>query len=76
MSSYERTLGQTLLADELACLSYWMIEDQSKKGYFLLHEAKPLFEAFRFNIDPFNAKNFKKEFQFALREKSGDLRKE
>jgi hypothetical protein len=27
VSSYERAIGQDLLADELACLSYWLIQD-------------------------------------------------
>jgi hypothetical protein len=44
VSSYERTIGQQLLADELACLSYWLIEDEKKKGYFTLPELKPLLE--------------------------------
>lgn len=34
VSSYERALGQELLGDELACLSYWLIVDKDKKGYF------------------------------------------
>ena len=47
VSSYERTIGHELLADELACLSYWMIEDEKKKGYLLLSELKPLLEVKR-----------------------------
>ena len=42
VSSYERALGQELLADELACLGYWLVEDSNKKGYFTLGEVQPL----------------------------------
>ena len=67
VSSYERSLGQDLLGDELACLSYWLIEDAQKKGYFSLKEVIPLLEAFRFDITPgYNLSNFKKEFRFLL----------
>lgn len=34
VSSFERTVGQELLADELTCLSLWLIEDEKRKGYF------------------------------------------
>ena len=48
VSSYERSLGQELLADELACLGYWQIEDAQKKGYFTLKDAAPLLEVILF----------------------------
>lgn len=44
VSSYERTLGQEILADELACFGYWLIQDEQKKGYFMFKELKPLLE--------------------------------
>jgi len=44
VSSYERALGQELLADELACFGYWLIEDSKKKGFFTLSEVQPLLQ--------------------------------
>lgn len=44
VSSYERTIGQELLADELAALSYWLLEDETRKGYLTLNELKSLLE--------------------------------
>lgn len=76
-SSYERSLGQDLLGDELACLSYWLIEDAQKKGFFTLKELLPLLEAFRFDITPgYNLSNFKKEFRFLLQQNPGEIRQE
>lgn len=74
VSSYERTIGQELLANELACLSYWMMEDETKKGFFTLREVKPLLEALRFEIEPYNLASFKKEFQFTLLPRRGEIR--
>ena len=76
MSSYERSLGQELLGDELACLSYWLVEDTKKKGYFMLNELAPLLQAFRFDISPLNGKTLRKEFRFALVHKVGEIRNE
>ena len=66
VSSYERSLGQELLADELASLSYWLIQDTEKKGFFTFKEVQPLLEAFRFDTTTKTLNNFKKEFKFAL----------
>lgn len=33
ISSYERAIGQELLADELASLCYWNVADPEHKGY-------------------------------------------
>jgi len=38
-----------------------------------LQEFKPLLEAFRFEIEPFNLESFKKEFEFTLKMKEGEL---
>ena len=76
VSSYERTIGQELLASELSALSYWSIEDENKKGSFTLREVKPLLEALRFEIEPLNVANFKKEFQFTLGPRRGELIKD
>lgn len=68
VSSYERSLGQELLADELACLGYWLIEDEQKKGYFTIKDVAPLLEAFRFDVNTssYNLASFRKEFRFLL----------
>ncbi|CDW79293.1 UNKNOWN [Stylonychia lemnae] len=44
VSSYERFLGQELLADELSCLSYWLLVDDNKKGYFNLNQLEKLLQ--------------------------------
>ena len=66
VSSYERAIGQDLLADELACLSYWLIQDSQKKGFFALKEVAPLLHAFRFNTTEMSLNSFKKEFRYLL----------
>jgi hypothetical protein len=50
VSSFERTLGQDLLADELSCLSFWLIEDTTRKGWLNLNELKPLMEVITFHL--------------------------
>ena len=71
VSSYERSLGQDLHADELASLSYWLIQDNNnegvKKGFLTIKELAPLLEALRFDVNPgFGLSSFKKEFRFLL----------
>ncbi len=48
-SSYERSLGQDMLGDELACFSYWLIQDAQRKGFFTLKEVIPLLEVRNFH---------------------------
>jgi hypothetical protein len=76
VSSYERSIGQDLLGDELACLAYWIMEDTEKKGYFTLKDSVSLFEAFRFdfNAQTFNLAAFKKEFRFLILQNPGEFR--
>lgn len=76
VSSYERSLGQEFLADELAAFSYWLIQDENKQGYFSLKDAEPLLKAFRFDLQPYNLTNFKKEFKFLLQQNPGEIRQE
>ena len=72
-----------MLADELSCLSFWLIQDDKKKGYFEFNELRPLLEvndkflnlkAFRFEIEPFTLSNFKREFKFLLGNNPGEIR--
>lgn len=76
VSSYERSLGQELLADEIACLGYWLIQDSAKKGFFTIKELVPLLEAFRFDTKDgsFNVADFRKEFRFLLQQNPGEVR--
>lgn len=45
-ASFEKTFGRELLGDELSCLSFWLIQDESKKGWLTLEEFKGLLYAF------------------------------
>lgn len=78
VSSFERSLGQDILADELSCLSYWLIEDEQKKGYFSFKELIPLLHAFRFDTapegKPLSLAAFKKEFKFLLLQNTGEIK--
>lgn len=74
VSSYEHSLGQELLADELACLGYWLIEDTKKKGFFTMKETLPLLEAFRFEVDGLSS--FRREFNFLMKQNPGEVRME
>lgn len=73
VSSYERAIGQDILADELACLSYWNIQDAQKKGFFTLKEVTPLLQAFRFDTSGLSLSSFKKEFRFLLSYNHGEI---
>lgn len=67
IASYEKTQGRSLLGDELACLSFWLLQDQEKKGYLEMDELLELMYAFRFtNIT--NTDEFTKEFAFELKQ--------
>lgn len=48
-ASYEKEFGRELLGDELSCLSFWLIQDESRKGWLSLEEFKGLLYAFRFD---------------------------
>jgi hypothetical protein len=76
VSSFERSLGQDILADEISCLSYWLVEDSQKKGYFSFKELIPLLHAFRFDTHDgkLSLAAFKKEFKFLLLQNTGELK--
>lgn len=76
VSSYERSFGQDILGDELACLGYWRIEDAQRKGFFTFKELIPLLEAFRFDTQEgkLTLSAFKKEFKFLLIQNLGEIR--
>lgn len=48
-SGYEKTFGRVLLGEELCCLSYWLLQDPSNKGYMTLNEFGGLLKAFKFS---------------------------
>jgi hypothetical protein len=61
VASFEKTQGRYLLGDELACLSFWLLQDEEKKGYLDFEQFKELLYAFRFTeID--SQASFEKEF--------------
>lgn len=65
IASYEKTEGRSLLGEELSCLSFWLLQDEERKGYLEFEAFKELLYAFRFtNIDSQEA--FEKEFEFEL----------
>lgn len=67
VASFEKTQGRNLIGDELSCLSFWLLQDEEKKGYLDMEQLLELMHAFRFtNID--NEEKFKNEFAFELRE--------
>jgi hypothetical protein len=53
-----------------------LIADPSQKGFLKFEGLKFLLGAFRFEIDPFTIENVKKEFNFTLKQRPGELKKE
>jgi hypothetical protein len=47
-ASYEKTFGRELLGEELSCLTFWLIQDQSQKGWLSLDEFRQLLHALKF----------------------------
>ena len=83
-SSYEKEFGRELLGDELSCLSFWLIQDETKKGWLSLEEFKGLLFAFKFDYlfydditgkldDELTLAKLTKEFKFNLQNKSGEF---
>ena len=62
-----RARAYALLGDELACLSFWLLQDEERKGYLEMDEMLELMYAFRFtNIT--NQDEFTREFAFELKQ--------
>ena len=82
-ASHEKEHGRELLGDELSCLSFWLIQDESQKGWLTLEEFKGMLYAFRFDHlffdqygkpdDVLTMKKLKKEFKFNLQGKLGEI---
>jgi hypothetical protein len=72
-----------LLGDELSCLSFWLVQDEHKKGWLTLEEFKGLLYAFRFEHmfldqygkpdDVLTLQKLRKEFKFNLSNKNGEF---
>jgi hypothetical protein len=58
-ASLERTTGRTLFADELSCLSFWMV-NHPKDGALEFSQFNDILTAFRFKVDSLDG--FKTEF--------------
>lgn len=50
-------------ADELSCLSFWLIADTERKGWLSFKEAEWLMQAFRFEL-PFTYNIVRRDFAF------------
>lgn len=82
-ASFEKTFGRELLGDELSCLCFWLIQDESRKGWLTLEEFKGLLYAFKFDHlfldqygkpdDVLTLQKLKREFRFNLSGKPGEL---
>lgn len=76
VSSRERALGQTLLANELTCLAYWNVIDEAKMGSHNLDGFKRQLNTFRFDTENMTIEDFKKEFEWTLSQNEGELKEE
>lgn len=82
-ASFEKTFGRELLGDELSCLCFWLLQDESRKGWLTLNEFKGLLYAFKFDYlfldehgkpdDVLTLAKLKREFKFNLRDKRGEF---
>ena len=50
MASYEKELGQHLLANEICAFTYWQYFDTENKGYMKLEEFLDFLKIFRFKV--------------------------
>ena len=65
VSSYEKTFGNTLLGDELSCLSFWLLHDEDRKGWLTLQDSKPLLSSLKFPDETTDSLAcFRTEFKF------------
>ena len=74
VSSQERSLGQTMLANELTCLSYWNLIDEKRKGYMNLTQFRNLLITFKYTAQDWELKDIKKEFDFLLKMNPQEIR--
>ena len=65
ISSYEKSKGRTLHAEELSALSFWLTQDTERAGFLETSGMRSLMHGLRFtNIK--NWKDFRKEFEFTI----------
>eukprot|EP00826_Nyctotherus_ovalis_P011205 TRINITY_DN12928_c0_g1_i12.p1 TRINITY_DN12928_c0_g1~~TRINITY_DN12928_c0_g1_i12.p1 ORF type:complete len:247 (-),score=63.98 TRINITY_DN12928_c0_g1_i12:123-863(-) len=76
VSTMERLEGQSLLAEEISALSYWMILDKEAKGCLSLEKFVLLLKAFRENIKKGTLEEIKEEYKFLLTLNPGEFLKE
>mmetsp|Transcript_48843 Transcript_48843/g.56140 ORF Transcript_48843/g.56140 Transcript_48843/m.56140 type:complete len:284 (+) Transcript_48843:96-947(+) len=73
ISSFERSLGQTFLAEELAAFSYWQHIDQEGQGYLDLEGFGNVLKFLRFyNLESLEA--IREEFAWTLLPLDGELK--
>lgn len=76
VSTFERLEGQSLLAEEISALSYWLILDKDAVGYLSLEQFVTLLKAFRENIGKGTIEEIKERYKFLLSLNPGELLKE
>lgn len=56
-----------MFIDELACLSYWDIIDEDRKGYLDYNEFVRALKMFRFHLQPWTLSAIRNEFEWLLK---------
>ena len=85
VSSFDKTFGRTMLGEELCCLHFWQLHDSSNKGWMTLEEVGHLLRTLKFDqlfvnekghlvMENLTMAKFKREFEFNLQSKLGELR--
>jgi len=74
VSSFERSLGQELLGDEISCFGFWNLVDSQLNGYLTFKQFEILLKMFRFEIQPYNLEEVKKEFKSLIFESKQEIR--
>jgi hypothetical protein len=73
-ASFERAHGRELLSDELSCLTFWMLQDNSNKGWMNIEEFRHLLHSFKFTNLLQNSKGESLPNQEVLRRVVSDFR--
>ena len=69
----ERLEGQSLLAEEISALSYWLIIDKEAVGYLNFDKFFLILKAFRENVKEGTIEEIKEEYKFLLSLNPGEF---
>eukprot|EP01016_Furgasonia_blochmanni_P043156 TRINITY_DN5817_c0_g1_i16.p1 TRINITY_DN5817_c0_g1~~TRINITY_DN5817_c0_g1_i16.p1 ORF type:complete len:396 (+),score=34.50 TRINITY_DN5817_c0_g1_i16:66-1253(+) len=72
VATLERSLGQDILANEIASYAYWQYMDKKKAGYMNAQDFSELLKVFRIAVKP-NIADIKREFNFSLQYLGGEF---